>query len=97
MVARAVDVVVYQKQFEEENTRRIAEVLEVDRPGVRFGATGEIEYRFRRLVAWNPDSGAWEFPEEPSVRLRRALELQAVTWPPVEAPATFDDPTEVEP
>jgi pilus assembly protein CpaF len=97
MVARAVDIVIYQKHFEEEDTRRIDEIIEVDRPGVRFGPAGEIEYRLRRLVAWNPDGRAWDFPEDPSSRLRRALELKSIAWPPVDGPSTFDEPTDVEP
>ena len=97
MVARAVDVVIYQRHFEDENARRIAEILEMERPGVRFGPAGEIEYRFRRLVTWSPDGRTWEFPEDPSPRLRLALELKGVAWPPIDVPASFDEPTEVEP
>ena len=82
MVARAVDVVIYQKHFEDEGARRVAEVLELERPGVTFGPTGEISYR---LTAAR-DAGAqkmptWTYPEEPSPRLRRALELKGFQWP----------------
>jgi pilus assembly protein CpaF len=94
MVARAVDVVIYQKHFEDENIRRISEILEIDRPGVRFGPMGEIDYRLRHLVAWSPDDGAWLLPEDPSPRLGRALVHLA--WPPTGAADEFDEPTEVE-
>jgi pilus assembly protein CpaF len=96
MVARAVDVVIYQKHFEEENARRIAEVLEIDRPGVRFGAAGEIEYRFRRLVSWSPDERAWTFPEGPSAHLRQALQLSGTSWPATGGTTELDQPTQVE-
>lgn len=96
MVARAVDVVIYQKHFEDENSRRIVEVLELDRPGVRFGAAGEVEYRFRRLVMWSADDQAWTFPEDPSPRLRHALELKGLTWPPIQVGTGFDERTEAE-
>jgi pilus assembly protein CpaF len=97
MVARAVDIVVYQKHFEDENARRIVEVLEVDRPGVRFGAAGEIEYRCRRLVAWSAADGTWTFPHEPSIRLRRALSTRADEWPMASGAGSveLDGPTEV--
>jgi pilus assembly protein CpaF len=98
MVARAVDVVVYQKHFEDENARRIAEVLEVDRPGVRFGATGEIEYRFRRLVEWSSAERRWTFPDQPSPHLERALSAGGSSWPAATGSpgsAELDGPTEV--
>jgi len=63
---------------------------------VRFGAAGEIEYRFRRLVAWSPENRAWFLPQEPSARMRRALDRRGFAWPPVEMPARFDERTEVE-
>jgi pilus assembly protein CpaF len=96
MVARAVDVVIYQKHFEDENARRIVEVLEVDRPGVDFGRAGEIAYRLRRLVTWSQEDGVWTFPDEPSKRLRRALEQKGCSWIPVGVQTAFDEPTEAE-
>lgn len=81
MVARAVDVVIYQRHFEEEGSRRIAEVLEIERPGVRFSASGEIDYRFRRLVLWSSDERTWIFPETPSRGLQRAMALTGFAWP----------------
>jgi pilus assembly protein CpaF len=81
MVARAVDLVIYQKHFEFENTRRITEVLEVERPGVRFGVAGDIEHKVRRLVAWSSDDRRWTFPERPSTRLRGAFAAVGVSWP----------------
>jgi hypothetical protein len=94
MVARAVDVVVYQRHFDEENARRVAEVLEVDRPGVSFGVGGEIGYRFRRLVGWDSEAKNWVFPVEPSPRLRRTLELKGLSWPATVNHNSLDDRTE---
>ncbi len=81
MVARAVDVVIYQKHFEVENVRRITDVLEIDRPGVRFGPAGEIDYKVRRLISWSLDERRWIFPEAPSPRLRAAVGSAGLTWP----------------
>jgi pilus assembly protein CpaF len=81
MVARAVDIVIYQRHFEDEGSRRVAELLELERPGVSFGGTGEIAYRCRRLVEWSTDVGDWCYPQEPSRRLRRAFEARSLRWP----------------
>jgi hypothetical protein len=61
MIARAVDVVVYQEHFEDEGVRRVSEIVEVDHPGVSIGVDG-IEYKVRRLVAWDSESGEWVLP-----------------------------------
>jgi pilus assembly protein CpaF len=82
MVGRAVDVVIYQRHFEDEDVRRITEVIEVAHPGVRFGAGGEIAYETRRLAIWDADAHRWSFPEEPSANLLRALAAKGVAWPP---------------
>jgi len=89
MVGRAVDIVIYQRHFSESGTRRIVEVLEVDKPGVTFGGAGEIEYRYRQLVQWNVDAETWDFLDSPSERLRRALAAAGFDWPGVLA--TDDD------
>lgn len=94
MVGRAVDVVIYQRHFEEENVRRIAEVIELAHPGVRFGPGGEIAYETRRLAIWDSDAHKWSFPEEPSATLLRALAAKGVGWPP--DGGEFVEPTEIE-
>jgi pilus assembly protein CpaF len=81
MVSRTVDVVIYQKLDEDQNVRRVTEVLEVDRPGVTFGQGGAIFYRVRRLVAWESARRMWLTPEAPSPRLRRALGQVGLEWP----------------
>ena len=81
MVARAVDVVVYQGYFDTENARRVAEILEVERPGVRFREGGVIDYRVRKLVDWDPASRSWRYPQRPSRRLRAALTQRGLPWP----------------
>jgi pilus assembly protein CpaF len=94
MVARAVEVVIYQRLFDEEGARRVAEVLEVERPGVRIGPSGDITYRLRRLVLWDEDARNWVFPAAPSERLCRALELRGLEWP---VPVSEDLGEETEP
>ena len=94
MVGRAVDVVIYQRHFEDENVRRIAEVIELAHPGVRFGAGGEIAYETRRLAIWDSDAHRWSFPEEPSATLLRALAAKGVAWLP--DGGEFVEPTEIE-
>jgi hypothetical protein len=81
MVARAVDVVIYQGYFDAENARRVSEILEVDRPGVCFREGGVIEYRIRRLVEWDASAGAWRYPQRPSARLQAALARRGLPWP----------------
>jgi pilus assembly protein CpaF len=94
MVARAVNVVIYQRHFEDENARRVAEILEIERPGVSVGTGGDIAYRFRRLVGWDSDAKDWEFPSEPSERLRRALVLKGLAWPDTMGRSILDERTE---
>jgi pilus assembly protein CpaF len=79
MVARAVDVVVFQEHFEEEGVRRVSEIVELHRPGVAIGENG-IEYRVRRLVAWDGEDREWVFPEAPSVNLVRAFRRNGLRW-----------------
>jgi pilus assembly protein CpaF len=81
MVGRAVDLVIYQRLFESTGDRRVAEIIELEKPGVTYGAGGEIGYRFRRLVEWSAATGTWIFPAEPSPRLRMALQAAGCGWP----------------
>ena len=80
MVGRAVDVVVYQRHFQESGARRIVEVIELEKPGVAVGPSGEIGYRYRRLVQWNAETEIWEFPQGPSARLRHGLAAAGCRW-----------------
>jgi pilus assembly protein CpaF len=80
LVSRAVDVVVYQELFEDEGKRRVSQVVEVDRPGVRFEAGG-IEYLVRELVKWDDRRGTWVYPHPPSEGLRKALRRVGRVWP----------------
>jgi len=81
MVGRAVDIVVYQGYFEEGNARRVSEILELQRPGVVVSRGGGIEYKYARLLAWNVDTGRWEYPERPSRALQGTLERKGLPWP----------------
>lgn len=93
MVGRAVDVVIYQRHFPDSGTRRVVEVLELEKPGVAFGAGGDVRYLYRRLVAWNADHETWEFPDEPSARLGRELGAVGFDW---SAAADSEERTEVD-
>lgn len=77
MVARAVDVVVFQKIFPRDNCRRISEILEVEKPGVVVSESG-IEYRVRPLVQWDDVTREWVFPYPPSQRLQAAAAAAGV-------------------
>lgn len=81
MVARAVDVVIYQGYFEAENARRVAEILEVERPGATFREGGSIEYRTRCLAEWDTTRSTWRYPRRPSARLLAALAHRRLPWP----------------
>jgi pilus assembly protein CpaF len=80
LVSRAVDIVVYQELFEDEGKRRVSQILEIDRPGVRFDGGG-IEYCVRELVRWDDRLGRWLYPESPSPGLCRALRRVGREWP----------------
>jgi pilus assembly protein CpaF len=95
MVARAVDIVIYLRQFGENNVRRVSEVLELRKPGVRIGSNGEIEYLTDRLALWNSDERTWTFPKEPPVRLSE--ELTPSEGPGPLAGEEFAEPTDIEP
>jgi len=81
MVGRAVDVVVYQGYFEDGNARRVSEILELERPGVALGTSGQIAYRYRRLLEWKPEVGDWTFPQQPSEALLATLKRKQLDWP----------------
>ena len=81
MVGEAIDVVFYQSMDEEDGKRRVTEVIEVLKPGAVVNSRGGIEYRFRRLVSWNPWAQDWTFPQSPSPALLRSLLLQDLEWP----------------
>lgn len=81
MVARAVDVVIYQRYYEEDGARRVAEVLELERPGVVAGDGGTVEYRVRRLVEWSAERGGWVYPRAPSTALGRTIIRTKLDWP----------------
>jgi pilus assembly protein CpaF len=81
MVGRGVDVVVYQEYFEEENIRRISEIIELESPGVIWQEGGRFEYSVRRLVQWDAERKTWMFPTGPSAQLRRLLSQKGLGWP----------------
>jgi len=81
MVGEAIDVVVYQALDEEDGRRRITEVIEIIEPGAVVNPLGGIEYRFRRLVHWNPWVQDWTFPQRPSAVLLRRIQLLDLEWP----------------
>ena len=96
MVGEAIDVVLYQALDEEDGKRRISEVIEVLKPGVVVNPRGGIDFRFRRLVRWNPWVQDWTFPERPSAPLLRSIQLLDLEWPreslgaPGQAPGAQD-------
>jgi pilus assembly protein CpaF len=92
MVGEAIDVVVYQALDEENGKRRITEVIEVLKPGAVVNPRGAIEYRFRRLVRWNPWVQDWTFPQRPSDTLLRSIQLLDLEWPEVSLRAPEQDP-----
>ena len=81
MVGEAIDVVFYQALDEEDGKRRITEVIEILKPGAEVNSRGGIEYRFRRLVRWNPWAQDWTFPQRPCPALLRSIQLQELEWP----------------
>jgi pilus assembly protein CpaF len=87
MVGRAVDVVVYQGYFEEENARRVSEILEIEKPGVDVGQGGGVAYLYRRLLDWSETEGRWRYTQRPSQSLMRSLQRKGLPWPTVSSEA----------
>lgn len=83
LVGRAVDVVMHQHYFEEDDgKRRISEIIEVDHPnGAVVLPNGTLEYRYRRLVEWDMYQGVWVYPHAPSKALVRTIERRGLPWP----------------
>lgn len=92
LVARAVDIVIQLKQFEEDGSRKLSEIIEVERPGVLFEG-GAAHYQFRQLLQYEPRglaehaggkpklTGAWIYPHAPSTALLTTLKYRNIPWP----------------
>lgn len=90
LVARAVDIVLFVKKIEEDGSRKLTQIIEVDRPrGVVFMPSGEVKYRYRVLAQYKSTGyngkneygrpivvGRWEYPHCPSAFLRRSIEFR---------------------
>lgn len=91
LVGRAVDVVMHQHYFDEEDgKRRISEIIEVEHPnGAVILPNGTVEFHFRRLVEWDMLKGDWVFPQSPSKVLQRTIQRRGLPWPKasLEAPS----------
>jgi pilus assembly protein CpaF len=83
MVARAIEMVVYQGHFEEGSARRVSQILELEHPGVTLDSGGGVRYRYRTLVEWNERTGHWAYPRRPSPRLLHAIERHGLPWPEI--------------
>ncbi|BDU76847.1 CpaF family protein [Mesoterricola sediminis] len=81
MVGEAIDVVFHQAYDEKDGKRRVSEVLEIEKPGALIHANGKVEYRFRRLVAWEAQRQDWVFPQRPSMTLTTVLRRHDLDWP----------------
>jgi len=83
LVGRAVDVVMHQHFFDEDDgKRRISEIIEVDHPnGAVVLPNGTLEYRYRRLVEWDMFRGVWIYPHAPSKALQRTIQRRGLPWP----------------
>lgn len=92
LVARAIDIVIQVKQFEEDDSRKVAEIIEVERPyGVRI-QDGAAQYQFRSLIRYEVTGverngedprivGRWVHPESPSGPLQATLQFKGLPWP----------------
>lgn len=92
LVARAIDIVVQVKQYEEDDSRKVAEIIEVERPyGVRI-QDGAAQYLVRSLVRYEVTGverngedarilGRWVHPEPPSGPLQATLQFKGLPWP----------------
>ena len=81
MVGEAIDVVFHQALDEADGKRRVAEVIEVLKPGAVVNSCGGVEYQLRRLVRWDPWVQDWTFPQRASTDLLRSIQLLGLEWP----------------
>lgn len=86
LVARAVDIVVYVKKIDEDGSRKITQIIEIERPNGVVAKGNEVHYRYRALAQFKftgyggmdengfPEvRGRWEYPHCPSPFLIRSI------------------------
>ena len=104
LVGRAIDIVIHVHQFEEDDSRKVDQIIELERPGVQISESGRIQYRYRNLMRYEVASveevggkpsivGGWTFPQAPSQALRNTLRFKKLDWP--EESLLADEPLEV--
>jgi pilus assembly protein CpaF len=94
MVGRAIEIVVHVGLFRADGSRRVLEIIEVDREHpVTISPAGMIRYHFRTLVQFSTDQlarmhagrrkvqGHWVFPQAPSPQLQELLRMESIPWP----------------
>lgn len=93
LVARAIEVVAHVRRYDEDGSRRVEEIIEVE--GLRFNGS-EAEFVTRSLAKYEVMGveeregerprllGEWRFPQEPSAALRKVLKFKGIPWPEVE-------------
>lgn len=96
MVGKAIDIVVHVEQLEEDGSRKVTEIIEVERPGVRYLPHGVTEFRTRTLIEWETLDittitvdgeekpkvvGRWNFPHRPSAAFRKTITFKKINWP----------------
>lgn len=91
LVSRAVDVVIHVKQFEEDDSRKVVEIIEMERPGLGY-ENGAAHYRYRTLLRFDAQRvtdasgetkivGCWVYPQCPSERFRDLITYKGYKWP----------------
>jgi pilus assembly protein CpaF len=86
LVSRAIEVVVFVEKMEEDGSRKITEIIELDNPHALLYENGRIHYRYRTLAQFNKSDefgeivnglptvlGSWEFPHCPSQVTKRSI------------------------
>ena len=93
LVASAVDIVVFADFYEDyDGSRKITEILEVEKPGVLIHENRRVEYLVRTLAKYKIERiegeganavvvGRWEFPNRPSQKLRDQIQFKGLDWP----------------
>jgi pilus assembly protein CpaF len=101
MVGKAIQVIVHLEQFEEDGSRKITEIIEIERPAVLFKAHGVIDYNTRTLMRWETSGispkgmveGEWVYPQRPSKSMIRTIKAKSIPWPEesLSAPDKIED------
>ncbi len=100
LVGDAIDIVVHVEFFDEyDGSRKVTQIMEVEKPGVRIHGNRQVEYLTRCLARYEIERidvsgetpvvvGGWVFPERPSAEFVNRILFKKLLWPEASLNAT---------